>query len=303
MDNFGKIACRYDFVTDLVVLLLIGFSHQWSFMTKRDELCALQDDFSHLNLEFSKKCMHVQAVKKARLSCILTVIYILVTIVSNFFGYGIQLLEVVTLELKPIVAFTSIFLIIFWFYIGTSFLHGWILCAQMTCNLIKSTEEIFLDGLRTKVILKNTVRFIKRTKRTSKLLSPVYFHLSICAFYALTFRVYQLIDFGFSQSPRHVLIYVSIVTQIFGIGLGHLWLFNTQSEDVKKQFKSIVMRKVSKQSFTVLEFGSKINTTSLDLLCAISILILQKISHQVCGLRPKSVIRNKSISTFKNPLW
>ena len=178
-------------------------------------------------------------MKKARLSCILIVIYKLVTIVSVYSGYGIQLLEVVTLELKPIVTFTSIFLIIFWFYIGTSFLHGWILCAQMTCNLIKSTEEIFLDGIRTKVILKNTVRFIKRTKRTSKLLSPIYFHLSITTFFPLTFRIYQLIEFGFSKSPHHVLIYVGVVTHILGLGLGILWIMNSQSEDLKQHFKSI----------------------------------------------------------------
>ena len=189
-------------------------------------------------------------MKKARLSRILRVIQVLLKTLLVHFGYWVQLHEVVNSELKPIVTVTHIFCILFWLFIIFSFQPGFILCSQMTCNLMKSSEEIFLDDIRTKVTLKNTLRFIKRTKRTSKLLSPIYFHLSMCAFYALTFRVYQLIDFGFSHSPHHVLIYVSIVTQIFGIGLGAFWVFNTQSEDLKKQFKNIVMRIVSKQSFT-----------------------------------------------------
>ena len=100
---------------------------------------------------------------------------------------------------------THIFCILFWLFIIFSFQPGFILCSQMTCNLMKSSEEIFLDDIRTKVTLKNTLRFIKRTKRTSKLLSPIYFHLLLCALEPLTFRIYQLIDFGFSQSPHHVL--------------------------------------------------------------------------------------------------
>ena len=104
---------------------------------------------------------------------------------------------------------------------------------------MKSSEEIFLDDIRTKVTLKNTLRFIKRTKRTSKLLSPIYFHLSITAFFPLTFRIYQLIEFGFSKSPHHVLIYVGVVTHILGLGLGILWIMNSQSEDLKQHFKSI----------------------------------------------------------------
>ena len=197
----------------------------------------------------------MQAVKKARLSCILIVIYKLVTIVSVYSGYGIQLLEVVTLELKPIVTFTSIFLIIFWLYIGTSFLHGWILCAQMTCNLIKSTEEIFLDGIRTKVILKNTVRFIKRTKRTSKLLSPIYFHLSLCYFLPLSLRMYQLIDFGFNTPPHHVpvLFYIGIVNNIV-LGLGGFWKINTQSEELKQHFKGPCLH----QTILTIKFTSQI---------------------------------------------
>ena len=248
LDNFGKISCRYDFVVDLIVVILIAFSHQWSFLTKRDELCALQDDFSHLTIKSSKE--YIQGVKKARLTFILNSINLLVAIVLVHLGYWIQLNEVITSGLKPILAVINIISILFWTFILFSIASGSILCHQMTYNLMKSTEEIFMDSIKTKLILKNTVRFIKRTKRTSKLLSPIYFHLSMCAFYALTFRVYQLIDFGFSHSPHHVLIYVSIVTQIFGIGLGAFWVFNTQSEDLKKQFKSIVMRIVSKQSFT-----------------------------------------------------
>ena len=88
--------------------------------------------------------------------------------------------------------------------------------------------------------------------------------------------MYQLIDFGFNQSSHHVLIYVNILVSMIGCGLGGLWILNTQSEDLKKQFKSIVMKKVSKESITVLEFGSKINIIYPGLLQATSILILQK---------------------------
>ena len=70
--------------------------------------------------------------------------------------------------------------------------------------------------------------------------------------------MYQLIDFGFNQSSHHVLIYVNILVSMIGCGLGGLWILNTQSEDLKKQFKSIVMRKVLKKSITVFEFCSKI---------------------------------------------
>ena len=193
----------------------------------------------------------LQAMKKARLSRILRVIQVLLKTLLVHFGYWVQLHEVVNSELKPIVTVTHIFCILFWLFIIFSFQPGFILCSQMTCNLMKSSEEIFLDDIRTKVILKNTLRFIKRTKRTSKLLSPIYFHLLLCALEPLTFRIYQLIDFGFSQSPHHVLLYVGIVTDILGCGLTHLWILNTQSEDLKQQFKSIiVMRKLSKKSIT-----------------------------------------------------
>ena len=192
----------------------------------------------------------LQAMKKARLSRILRVIQALLTTLLVHFGYWVQLHEVVNSELKPIVTVTHIFCILFWIFIIFSFQPGYILCSQMTCNLMKSSEEIFLDDIRTKVILKNTLRFIKRTKRTSKLLSPIYFHLLLCAFEPLTFRIYQLIDFGFSQSPHHVLLYFGIVTDILGCGLTDLWILNTQSEDLKQQFKSIVMRKLSKKSIT-----------------------------------------------------
>ena len=133
---------------------------------------------------------------------------------------------------------THIFCILFWLFIIFSFQPGFILCSQMTCNLMKSSEEIFLDDIRTKVTLKNTLRFIKRTKRTSKLLSPIYFHLSLCYFLPLTLRMYQLIDFGFSTSPHHmpVLFYISIVNNIV-LGLGGLWKINTQSEALKQHFK------------------------------------------------------------------
>ena len=37
----------FDVVIILTFYIMVAFSHQWNFMTKRDELCALQDDFSH----------------------------------------------------------------------------------------------------------------------------------------------------------------------------------------------------------------------------------------------------------------
>ena len=246
----------YDFVTLLIFYILVAFNHQWNFMIKRDKLCALQDDFSHLSIESSKK--YLKAVKKARLYGILRLIQDLVTIVIVNLGYWIHLHEIVTSELKSIVTVTHIVSFLFWLFIAFSFLPGLFLCSQMTCNLMKSTEEIFLDGIKTKVILKNTLRLIKRTKRTSKLLSPIYFYQSLLAFFPLTFRIYQLIDFGFSRLPLHVLQYVGIVTHILGCGLTQLWILNTQSEDLKQQFKSIVMRKVLKKSITVFEFCSKI---------------------------------------------
>ena len=219
-------------------------------MTKRKDLCELQDDFSSLTVKSSTlsgngraRVWHYhesKAVKKARLSCILTVIHWLVTILSLHLGYWIQKLEVVTSELKPILAVTNIFSIIFWSFLMSSFLPGFILCAQMSCNLMKSTEEIFMDDVTTRVKLRNTVRFSKEAEKTSKLLSPIYLHLSLCAFVPLTLRIYQLLDFGLigSSSP-HVLIYVGIVTDIIGNGLGTNWILNIQSEDMKQKFKDV----------------------------------------------------------------
>ena len=122
---------------------------------------------------------YIQAVKKARLFFILNAINVLVVVVSSHLGYWIQIHEVATSELKPILAVTIIFSTIFWIFLINIVAQGFILCAQMTCNLMKSTGGLFLDSRKTKAILKNTVRFIKRTKRTSELLSPIYFHLSI----------------------------------------------------------------------------------------------------------------------------
>ena len=222
-------------VMSFIFSILVAFSHQWSFMTKRDKLCALQDDFSHMNLESSKKC--IQAVKKARLSGILTASIVLVTLAFIVLGSLMPLLEFAISELNLVVTVTNIFFSTL--FITLPNWQGYILCAQMSCNLTKSTEEIFLERSTTKVTLKNTVRFIKRTKRTSKLLSPLYFHLSLCAFYPLTFHIYQLIAFVLSQKPHHVLLYVGFIIEILGPGLVGLWILNKQSEDLKQHFKEI----------------------------------------------------------------
>ena len=195
----------------------------------------------HINgycgIEFSQK--NIVAVKKARLSCLLRAIFILVSVLILHLGYWIQLNEHATSELKPILAVTKIFSIIFWLFIATSFFPGFFLCAQMSCNLMKSTEEIFLDSLKTKVMLKNTVRFIKRTKRVSKLLSPIYFHLSLCAFVPLTGRMYQLIHNGLGLSTHHLLLSIGMFSEILGLGFGMFWMLNTQSEDLRQHFKEI----------------------------------------------------------------
>ena len=44
----------YDLVTLLIFYILVAISHQWSFISKIDKLCALHDDFSHLSIEASK---------------------------------------------------------------------------------------------------------------------------------------------------------------------------------------------------------------------------------------------------------
>ena len=231
---------RYADVILWIILFLIAFSHQWSFMKKMNDLCLLQDDFSHLSRKSCEKS--TQAVKKARLSFILTVIHVLVTSVSIVIGYWIQKFEEVTSELKTISAVIHIFIVVYWLFMASSFLPGFILCAQMSCNLMKSTEEI-LDSERnerTKVILRNTVRFSKRAEKTSKLLSPMYLHLSLFAFLPLTVRIYQLIDFGLiGSSPPHMLVYVGIVIDIVGNGLGTNWILNIQSEDMKQKFKDV----------------------------------------------------------------
>ena len=161
-----------------------------------------------LSIEFSQK--NIRSVKRAKLWCFLRAIHPLVSVLIVQLGYWIQLNENATSESKPILAVTRIFAIFFWLFITASFLPGFFLCAQMTCNLMKSTEEIFLDSIRTKVMLKNTLRFIKRTKKISKLLSPIYFHLSLCAFVPLTLRMYQLIHDGLGLSTHNVLLSIGI---------------------------------------------------------------------------------------------
>ena len=42
----------YDLVTVLIFYILVAISHQWSFISKMDKLCALHDDFSHLSIEY-----------------------------------------------------------------------------------------------------------------------------------------------------------------------------------------------------------------------------------------------------------
>ena len=225
----------YDLVTLLIFYILVAISHQWSFISKMDKLCAHHDDFSHLSIDASQK--YLQAVKKARLSGILTASIVLVTLAFIVLGSLMPLLEFAISELNLVVTVTNIFFSTL--FITLPNWQGYILCAQMSCNLTKSTEEIFLERSTTKVTLKNTVRFIKRTKRTSKLLSPLYFHLSLCAFYPLTFHIYQLIAFVLSQKPHHVLLYVGFIIEILGPGLVGLWIHNRQSEDLKQHFKEI----------------------------------------------------------------
>ena len=47
----------FDLVIVLIVYILVAFSHQWSFINKMDKLCALQDDFSHLNQSYTSQVL------------------------------------------------------------------------------------------------------------------------------------------------------------------------------------------------------------------------------------------------------
>ena len=222
-------------VSYTVCFYLLVFKYQWSFVSKREDLCTLQDDFSNLSIEKSKN--HTQAVKKAWIYGIILAICWLASIVLVMVGYWMTMLENVSSELKLIVAIYFIFINICTLFFMCMFYQGFILCLQLNCNMVKASEEVFLGRTRTDFMLKNTVQFIKRAKRTSKLLSSIYFHQISIGILAISFQIY-LMDFKMGSFPHNFFIYVGMVVSILGIGF-KLILLNIQSEDLKEIFKDI----------------------------------------------------------------
>ena len=223
-------------VSYTVCFYLLVFKYQWNFVSKRADLCTLQNDFSNLSIEKSKN--HTQAVKKAWIYGIILAICWLASIVLVMVGYWMTMLENVSSELKLIVAIYFIFISICTLFFMCIFYQGFILCLQLNCNMVKASEEVFLDRTRTDFMLENTVQFIKRTKRTSKLLSSIYFHQISIGILAILFQIYLIIDFTMGSLPHNFFIYVGMVVSILGIGF-KLILLNIQSEDLKEIFKDI----------------------------------------------------------------
>ena len=78
-------------VSYTVCFYLLVFKYQWNFVSKRADLCTLQDDFSNLSIEKSKN--HTQAVKKAWIYGIILAISWLASIVLVMVGYWMTMLE------------------------------------------------------------------------------------------------------------------------------------------------------------------------------------------------------------------
>ena len=217
----------------LVILLIFGLilrvCIQGTMIAKRKDICKLQDNFFVSDTE-----KHSKVPKKRRLILLVCLGFLLNT-VSSYLSNLIRLQETYSYESRA--GFWA-FSIVFKMYIFLNYifeLQALMLYLQLSCNVMKSIQEVSLDSSPKKKILGNTVELMKRLKITSKILSWFCLYLTLLFISVLVFHVYLFVDL-LSSSGTHWLDMISDIGNIVAPSLG-LWILNVQSEELQQSLK------------------------------------------------------------------
>ena len=212
---------------------LLRLCLQGTMIAKRKDLCKLQDTFS----VFDTKMKYTKVTKKTRLLLLFCLIFFLNKIFSQL-DDGLKMHEVISNESRP--GFWLFFIVakICQFFIHCFELQAMMLYLQLSCNLMKSVEEICLDSNPNMKVLKNTVDLMKRLKIISKFLSWYSFYLTMLFIFKLIFHVYLLFELLATSSTTDWTDIIADICSIVAPALG-LWIINVQSEEVQQSLQDL----------------------------------------------------------------
>ena len=200
----------------------------------RKDLCKLQDTFPVFVKE--KKMKLPKIPKKTSLLLLMCLGFALNTVFSNL-GNMIRL--PISKESRPGFWVFSIAVKICQFFFPCCVLQAMMLYLQLSGNVIKSIQEIWLDCTTTKKVLENTVEPMKRLKMTSKFLSWFCFYLTVLFISILIFHVYLFVDLLMCYNFKDIII--ALISDIGNIvaPLLVLWILNVQSEELQQSLKDL----------------------------------------------------------------
>ena len=200
----------------------------------RKDLCKLQDAFSVFVKEKKLKLYNIP--KKPRLLLLLCLGFVLNTV----FAYlGIMMRLPVSKESRPGYWALSIAFKICHLFFPCCVLQAMMLYLQLSGNVIKSIQEIWLDCRSKKKVFESTVELMKGLKITSKFLSWFCFYLTVLFISILIFHVYLFVDYLMSHSFKDIIMpLVSDIGNIVAPTLV-LWILNSQSEELQQSLKDL----------------------------------------------------------------
>ena len=207
---------------------------QGTMIAKRNDLCAIQDNFNVFVKE--TKIKHSKVMKKTKLLLLVCLCFFLNKVFAAI-AQASQMQEFISNESRP--GFWAIVIAV-WvclFLICCIALQAMMIYLQLSCNVMKSIQEICLDCSTKKKILENTAELLKSLKITSKFISWYCFYLTVLFILILIFHVYLLFDL-LTGSSTHWCSIISDVIQIVASTLG-LWILNVQSEEVQQSLKDL----------------------------------------------------------------
>ena len=221
----------------LPIFFLLQSGLFWAFMTKKKELCALQEKFSAVPLNDTAK-KDTKKFKKARIYIILILITEITALVSGLLYFYLPLLQ--SLKASSLIVLIIIVLLECMYFVF-AFLMNFntvLLYLQLTCNIMNFAEEIDLDSLKFGTILENTAHLAKKLTMTSSFLSPQCFYMILIQTAILIKSIFDLCDYSTDASQFPMSAYVSILAMIFQ-SLLSVCIFNWQSYDVKQRLSKI----------------------------------------------------------------
>ena len=203
-------------------------------IAKRTDLCKLQDAFSVFVKEKKLKISNIP--KKTSLLLLLCLGFVLNTV----FAYlGVMIRLPISKESRPGYWALSFAFKICQFFFPCCVLQAMMLYLQLSGNVIKSIQEIWLDCRSKKKVFESTVELMKGLKITSKFLSWFCFYLTVLFISLFIFHVYFFVVLLMSSNFKDIVMdIISVISHIVAPALG-LWIMNVQSEELQQSLKDL----------------------------------------------------------------